>query len=73
MSSVVVVTGAGYGVGRAVAEAFGRDGATVALLSRGEESLAAAERAIARSLAIPYWIAEKLPSALMSRYHVPPR
>ena len=58
MSSVVVVTGAGYGVGRAVAEAFGRDGATVALLSRGAESLAAAERAIARSLAIPTDVAD---------------
>jgi NADP-dependent 3-hydroxy acid dehydrogenase YdfG len=36
---VVVVTGASAGVGRAVAHAFARSGARVALLARGEEGL----------------------------------
>src|SRR5256714_3308402 len=39
---VVVVTGAGGGVGRAVARASGAGGAKVALLARGERGLAAA-------------------------------
>ena len=59
MRRVVVVTGAGYGVGRAVAEAFGRRGASVALLSRGEESLEAAREAIgADALAVPTDVAD---------------
>ena len=53
MSRVVVVTGAGYGAGRAIAERFGRRGDLVALVSRGEESLSAAARAIPASVAIP--------------------
>src|SRR4051794_17185608 len=36
---VVVVTGASAGVGRAVAEAFGAEGAKVALLARTDEAL----------------------------------
>lgn len=43
---VVVVTGASAGVGRAVAREFGRQGARVALLARGEEGLEAARREV---------------------------
>lgn len=43
---VVVVTGASAGVGRAVARAFGAQGASVALLARGELGLRGAEREV---------------------------
>jgi NAD(P)-dependent dehydrogenase (short-subunit alcohol dehydrogenase family) len=39
---VVVVTGASGGIGRAVAQAFGTRGSSVALLARGEQGLAGA-------------------------------
>jgi len=59
---VVVVTGASAGVGRAVAHAFGRRGAHIALLARGESSLAAAacevEALGGRALAIPTDVAD---------------
>ncbi len=45
-AEVVVVTGASAGVGRAVAREFGKHGAKVALLARGEEGLEAAKREI---------------------------
>lgn len=55
MSETVVITGAGAGVGRAVARAFANDGSRVALLARGEERLrnAAAEARAAGVNALP--------------------
>ncbi len=47
-SQVVVVTGASGGIGRAVAEAYGRRGARVALLARGRTGLDAAAREVSR-------------------------
>ena len=43
---VVVVTGASSGVGRAVARAFGAEGARVALVARNPEALENAAREI---------------------------
>ena len=55
--SVVVVTGASAGVGRAVARAYGRQGARVGLLARGREGLEGARREIeaagGRALVVP--------------------
>jgi NAD(P)-dependent dehydrogenase (short-subunit alcohol dehydrogenase family) len=59
---VVVVTGAGAGVGRAVARRFGEDGAKVALLSRGQDGLEGARRDVeaagGTALAIPTDVAD---------------
>src|ERR1051325_7281963 len=41
---IVVITGASAGIGRATASAFARAGAHVALLARGKDGLAAAQR-----------------------------
>ena len=62
MAQTVVVTGASGGIGRATAEAFGREKASVALLARGGEGLdAAADRIRAaggRALPIPVDVAD---------------
>ncbi len=54
---VVVVTGSSGGVGRAIAHAFGKRGAHVGLLARGEEGLNAAKQEVesfgGRALAVP--------------------
>jgi len=58
----VVVTGASGGIGRAVAQAFGRLGCKVALLARGRDGLEAAAREVnaagGRALAIPIDVAD---------------
>jgi NAD(P)-dependent dehydrogenase (short-subunit alcohol dehydrogenase family) len=59
---VVVVTGASSGVGRAIACAFAREGAQVALIARGRDGLAGAvkdvEEAGGKALAIPADVAD---------------
>ncbi|CAI9401713.1 SDR family oxidoreductase [Aestuariimicrobium sp. T2.26MG-19.2B] len=59
---IIVVTGSTAGIGRATAVAFGRQGATVVLLARGEAGLAGAaadvERAGGRAMTIPVDMAD---------------
>jgi short-subunit dehydrogenase len=60
--SVVVITGASSGIGRATALEFARKGAVVAVTARGEEALLQVarecEQAGARSLAVPADVAD---------------
>jgi NADP-dependent 3-hydroxy acid dehydrogenase YdfG len=55
--AVVVITGASAGVGRATARAFGRQGASIGLIARGESALEAAKREVelagGRALVLP--------------------
>jgi NAD(P)-dependent dehydrogenase (short-subunit alcohol dehydrogenase family) len=55
-AEVVVVTGAGSGIGRAIARRFGQDGCKVALLARGEESLEGARRDVESAGGEAMWI-----------------
>jgi NAD(P)-dependent dehydrogenase (short-subunit alcohol dehydrogenase family) len=61
-SEVVVITGAGAGVGRAVARRFARDGARVALIARGRDSLEGVRREVEEAggepLVLPVDVAE---------------
>jgi NAD(P)-dependent dehydrogenase (short-subunit alcohol dehydrogenase family) len=56
-SRVVVITGASAGVGRAIAQAFARQGAQIGLLARGNDGLEGAcadvEAAGGKALALP--------------------
>lgn len=62
VTRVVVITGASAGVGRAAARSFAEQGASVALLARGEQGLAAAARKVesrgGKSLAVPTDVAD---------------
>jgi NAD(P)-dependent dehydrogenase (short-subunit alcohol dehydrogenase family) len=62
MTETVVITGASAGVGRATAELFGRRGANVVLIARGEDGLRGAASAVQEAggsaLAVPTDVAD---------------
>lgn len=61
-AQVVVITGASAGVGRAVAEAYARRGASIGLLARGEDGLEGARQSVealgGKAIAIPTDVAD---------------
>jgi len=67
VSKVIVITGAGVGLGRALARRFAADGDNVVLLGRTLEKVQAAAREIGeRALAIHCDVASRCTYALMS-------
>jgi meso-butanediol dehydrogenase/(S,S)-butanediol dehydrogenase/diacetyl reductase len=53
MSKIIVITGAGSGLGRALARRFGRDGETVVLLARSADKIEAIAREVGeRAMAV---------------------
>jgi NAD(P)-dependent dehydrogenase (short-subunit alcohol dehydrogenase family) len=62
VAETVVITGASAGIGRATAELFGRRGANIVLIARGEDGLrgaaSAVEKAGGTALAIPADVAD---------------
>jgi len=59
---VVVITGAGKGIGRAIVRRFAREGAAIGLLGRGRDALDAARREVeeagGRALVLPGDVAD---------------
>jgi len=61
----VIVTGATSGIGRAAAEAFGREGASVVIVGRDETGLAEAANAVRLAGGTPSMCRADVPSDLL--------